>query len=187
MRSGPGARPLPPPHPHQKGHPCSPRPTSTPEAPPRAPPPRPTPSSSSVELRRGLTVTPTPAGGASITWTARRLTSGGGVTEEPRSITLTPHTPIPPLTDQTRADLTAIDQAGAAFVVVQGGRTVIQTGLQRIGSAATSRLYGHRLVLEERGRVRLTLVAYLALLADRNASPEAVAAVLRPEFTSASA
>jgi hypothetical protein len=138
-------------------------------------------------IRRGYAVTPTAAGGAVITWTARRLTDTGGVVEEPRSITLTPHTPVDQLSESVQAALATVDQAAAALPAVQDGRTVIRAGLQRIGPAATSRLYGHRLVVEERGRVRLTAVAYLALLAARGATPETVAATFLPEASAASA
>jgi hypothetical protein len=138
-------------------------------------------------LRRGYTVTPTTAGGASITWTALRTVPGGGVAEEGRSVTLTPHTPAGTLSERVRADLAAVDQAVAAFPALQDGRTVIRAGLQRIGPAATSRLYGHRLVIEERGRARLTLTAYLALLADRDATPEEVTAAFLPEPGASSA
>ncbi|MGA5340433.1 hypothetical protein ACPCK3_14920 [Streptomyces griseoincarnatus] len=137
-------------------------------------------------LRRGYTVTPTAAGGVVITWTARRL-QGGGALEEARSVTLTPHTPAGQLTEAVRAALAVVDRSPAALPAVQGGRTVIRAGVQRIGHGMTSRLYGHRLVVEERGRVRLTLVAYLALLAARGASPEAVAASFLPERAAVSA
>lgn len=137
-------------------------------------------------LRRGYTVTPTAAGGAVITWTARRL-QGGGVAEEARSVTLAPHTPAGELTEAVCAALAVVDRSPAALPAVQGGRTVIRAGVQCVGPGMTSRLYGHRLVVEERGRVRLTLVAYLALLAARGASPEAVAAAFLPELTTASA
>lgn len=137
-------------------------------------------------VRRGFTITPTQAGGAVITWTARRL-AGGGLLEETRSVTLTPHTPAGRLTDAVRAALAAVDQAAAALPSVQDGRTVIRAGIQRIGPATASHLYGHRLVTEERGRVRLTLVAHLALLAARDASPEDVAAAFPQEPATASA
>ena len=133
-------------------------------------------------VRRGYTVTPTAAGGAVITWTARRPGSGS-ITEGGRSVTLTPHTPAGQLTESVRAALAVVDRATAALPAVEGGRTVIRAGVQRIGHGMTSRLYGHRLVVEERGRVRLTLVAYLAILAARDASPEDVAAVFLPKAT----
>lgn len=137
-------------------------------------------------LRRGYAVTPTAAGGAAITWTARRL-HADGVTEEPRSTTLTPHTPAGQLTEAVCAALAVVDRSPAALPAVQGGRGVIRAGVQTVGPAMTSRLYGHRLVVEERGRVRLTLVAYLALLAARGASPEGLAAAFLPERATASA
>lgn len=138
-------------------------------------------------IRRGYTVTPTKAGGAVITWTARHPIRNGTTVEEPRSISLTPQTPAGPITNRLQADLLAVHRAGAALPCIQSGRTVIRTGAQCIGPAATSRLYAHRLVVEEGGRVRLTLVAYLALLAARQARPEDVAAVFCPELTRQSA
>lgn len=138
-------------------------------------------------IRRGYTATPTPAGGAVIAWTGRRLQPGGAATEEARSVTLTPQTPAGRITEDVRAALADVDGCAAPLPAVQGGRTVIRTGVRYIGPAMTSRLYSHRLVVEERGRVRLTLVAYLALLAARGASPEDVAAVFLPERATASA
>lgn len=134
-------------------------------------------------IRRGYAVTLTRDGGASITWTARRLIAPGGIATAARSITLTPDTPAGVLTEGIRADLAAIDQATAALPLLRGGRLAIRAGLCLVGPAATSRLYGRRLVTEERGRVRLTLVAHLALLATRDASSPTVAAFFRAELT----
>ncbi|MCC9686897.1 hypothetical protein [Streptomyces sp. MNU103] len=137
-------------------------------------------------LRTGYTVTPTPQGGAVVTWTARRLRDGQ-VLEEDRSVTLTPQTPAGRLTGDVVAALVSVDQAAAPLPALRDGRPVVRVGVQLIGHGMTSRLYGHRLVVEERGRVRLTLVAHLALLAARGASPQDVAAVLLPRPAAATA
>ncbi|MCF3960293.1 hypothetical protein [Streptomyces fuscigenes] len=137
-------------------------------------------------LTRGYTVTPTENGGAVITWTVHLL-GAGGHRRQPRSITLTPHTPAGPLTDQVRADLHTVHAATGALPAREDGRPIIRAGLCRIGPAATSRLYAHRLVLEQGGRVRLTLMAHLALLAAQHATPDVVAATFRPELTAHSA
>ncbi|MFC8332761.1 hypothetical protein [Streptomyces olivaceus] len=114
-------------------------------------------------FRRGHTVDPTPEGGAVITWTALRTVLGDAV-EEGRSISLTPHTPAGPVTDTVRGYLLTLHASPTALPAALDDRPVIRAGLQVIPAAATSHLYGHRLVVEEGGRVRLTLVARLILL-----------------------
>ncbi|AIV35589.1 hypothetical protein [Streptomyces sp. CCM_MD2014] len=128
-------------------------------------------------FRRGHTVDATPEGGAVITWTARRLVDGEAV-EQGRSISFTPQTPAGPLTDAVRGHLFTLHTGAAAFPGRLDGRPVIRAGLQTIPPAATSHLYAHRLVTEDGGRVRLTLVARLALLSILTAaSPEDLAAI----------
>lgn len=131
--------------------------------------------------RRGHTVTARPDGGAVITWTAARLLDGE-VVEDPRSVTLAPQTPVR-LTPTDLRHLDLISRAPAALPVRADGFLVIDADADRIPAPATARLYGLRLVVEERGRIRLTLVAVLALLAARQASPEAVAAAFRAPAT----
>ncbi|MFB7496061.1 hypothetical protein ACFC09_15440 [Streptomyces sp. NPDC056161] len=114
-------------------------------------------------FRRGHTVDATPEGGAVLTWTALRLVDGEAV-EQGRSISLTPQTPAGPLTDAVRGHLLNLHASAAGLPARLDGRPVIRVGHQTIPPAATSHLYGHRLVTEEGGRVRLTLTARLALL-----------------------
>ncbi|MGV2914579.1 hypothetical protein [Streptomyces alfalfae] len=134
-------------------------------------------------IRTGCNVIPTMDGGASITWSTLRTAPGGGIREEDRSITLVPHTPVGPLTETVRAELAAVDQ-NLAYPCLVEGQTVIRAGLLRIPPAATARLYGRRLVTEERGRVRLTLTARLALLVARGATPPEVTVTFVPEYAS---
>lgn len=114
-------------------------------------------------FQRGHTVDATREGGAVITWTARRAV-GGDVVEQGRSVSLTPDTPIGEVTAAVRGYLLTLHTAPSAIPGVTDGRRVIRAGLQVIPAAATSHLFGRRLVVEEGGRVRLTLVARLALL-----------------------
>ncbi|MBL0777353.1 hypothetical protein G6541_08330 [Streptomyces albidoflavus] len=137
-------------------------------------------------LHRGYTVTPTPDGGACITWTARRLGSGSLI-EEPRSIVLTPHTPAGHLHASVLAALHAIARSADAHAYLDKQdrdrprlRIRPSADAEPVDVRTTSRLYGCRLVTEERGRVRLTLTATLALLAAHGADREALAAVFLP-------
>ncbi|MFD9351594.1 hypothetical protein ACFWCO_23530 [Streptomyces diastaticus] len=133
-------------------------------------------------LHRGYTVTPTPDGGACITWTARRLGSGSLI-EEPRSVVLTPHTPAGHLHASVLTALHAIARSADAHAYLdKQDRPRISAGAEGepVDVRTTSRLYGCRLVTEERGRVRLTLTATLALLAAHDADREALAAVFLP-------
>lgn len=132
-------------------------------------------------FRRGHTVDPTPEGGAVITWTASRLIDGGEVVHEGRSISLTPHIAAGPLSDTVRDHLLALHTAPAALPARHDGRQVIRAGLHTVPPAITSRLYGHRLVQEDGGRVRLTLVARLALLSHLTTAPPATLAAIEQE------
>lgn len=113
-------------------------------------------------LKRGHAIQATPAGGASITWS---LLSHGGRAAV-RSITLTPHTPVGALTDDTVEDLGVIDSTATARYGLHGGRRVITAGLFEIPALTTARYRARGLVTADRAdRVRLTLTARLGLLA----------------------
>ncbi|WPR52819.1 hypothetical protein SJI45_18970 [Streptomyces sp. S399] len=140
-------------------------------------------------LHRGYTVTPTPDGGACITWTARRLGSGSLI-EEPRSVVLTPHTPAGHLHASVRTALHAIARSADAHADLDKQdrpRIRLSADAEPVDVRTTSRLYGCRLVTEERGRVRLTLTATLALLAAHGADREDLAAVFLPAPTAVAA
>lgn len=119
--------------------------------------------------RRGHDIEATRAGGARITWTARRFgRRDGEVTEEARSIELAPHLPVgTALTDATVRDLTDIHEARRPRYAEEDGRRVISLNhFCRIPPVATARLRARGMVTEDSdGRVRLTLTARLGLLA----------------------
>lgn len=113
-------------------------------------------------LKRGHAIQATPVGGASITWS---LLSHGGRAAV-RSITLTPHTPVGALADDTVRDLGVIDRAGTARYELRDARRIITAGLYEIPALATARYRARSLVTADRtNRVRLTLTARLGLLA----------------------
>ncbi|MEW2071805.1 hypothetical protein [Streptomyces sp. NPDC007346] len=117
-------------------------------------------------VRRQYAVEATPAGGALITWTRHLFGPGAtSVVLVDRSIRLDPMTPVGNLTDAVREDLALVDGDPHARYELQQERRVITGGLWRIPPFATAGLRARRLVVEDRGHVRLTLTARLGLLA----------------------
>lgn len=116
-------------------------------------------------VRRGADVEATPAGGARISWAASSLTAGGAPVRVDRAIELTPQMSVGILTATVRADLSCIEATPASRYRMDDDRRVIVCGLHRIPPFATARLRARRLVVEEQGRVRLSLTAQLGLLA----------------------
>ncbi|MGW2951553.1 hypothetical protein [Streptomyces eurythermus] len=111
---------------------------------------------------RGFGAEATLNGGASIRWTRTDLTTRKSV---PRSITLTPETPIGILSDATRARLSLIGLGDARHVLTADSRHIV-AGDTVIPMGETARLRARRLVaVDSQGRVRLTLAARLGLLA----------------------
>ncbi|MFE3378749.1 hypothetical protein [Streptomyces anulatus] len=128
-------------------------------------------------VRRGYAVEATPTGGAHITWNALLFGPGGGsVVRAPRSIELAPFTPVGALSATTREDLALIAGDRHARYAEQAGRRVITGPFWTIPAFATARLRARALVVEEEGRVCLTLTARLGLLAQahrtRTTEPE---------------
>ncbi|MFF5045651.1 hypothetical protein [[Kitasatospora] papulosa] len=119
-------------------------------------------------VRRGADVEATPTGGARISWTASSLTAGGGPVRISRSIEITPQMPVGILTETIRADLSFIESTPASRYRIEHDRRVIEGDLYRIPPFATARLRARGLVVEEKGRVRLSLSAQLGLLAHRH-------------------
>ncbi|CAL9535722.1 hypothetical protein [Streptomyces sp. enrichment culture] len=113
-------------------------------------------------LNRGYAVTATTGGGAEIRWGRIDRLTGNSVV---RSIVLDPQLPAENLDARTRAQLAAIN-VGDARHVVTADRRYIDAGGTEIPTGETARLRARRLVaVDSKGRVRLTLVARLALLA----------------------
>lgn len=117
-------------------------------------------------VRRAYAVEATPSGGALITWT-RRLFGPGAVSavRAERSIGLEPVTPVGALSAATRDDLALIAATPDARYAIQGGRRIITGLMWTIPPFPTARLRARGLVVEENGRLRLSLAAQLGLLA----------------------
>ncbi|MFG2404239.1 hypothetical protein ACGFR8_07845 [Streptomyces brevispora] len=116
--------------------------------------------------RRQYAMEATPAGGALITWTRHVFGPGGNsLVLVDRSIRLDPMTPVGNLTDTVREDLSLVDGDPRARYDLVKGRRVITGTLWQVPPFPTAGLRARRLVVEDRGRVRLTLTARLGLLA----------------------
>ncbi|MGW7708292.1 hypothetical protein [Streptomyces sp. NPDC054771] len=118
-------------------------------------------------VRRGYDVEATATGGAQITWGRMVFGPGGGVVvRAERSIELEPVTLVGLLSITTRTDLDLIDRDRHARYVEERGRRVLRGLLWCIPATTTARLLARGLVVEgEDGRVRVSLAARLALLA----------------------
>ncbi|MFF0092731.1 hypothetical protein ACFYSF_22600 [Streptomyces canus] len=113
-------------------------------------------------LNRGYRMEATRTGGASIRWTRVDLTTHAVVL---RSIAVEPELPVGDLDLATRTLLARID-VGDARYAVHPDRYVIAFEDGEIPPAETARLRARRLVVvDTRGRVRLTMAARLGLLA----------------------
>jgi hypothetical protein len=112
--------------------------------------------------RHGYGIEATAAGGAVITWTRAGI---GGRTVL-RSITLTPHTPVGALTEDTVRHLGVINARVSAHYELREQRRIIAVGLYEIPPLDTARLRARALVTaDDAAPVRLTLSARLGLLA----------------------
>lgn len=117
---------------------------------------------------RGADVEATLAGGARISWTASSFTAGGGPVRVDRAIELTPQMSVGILTDTVRSDLSFIEVTPASRYRMDDDRRVIVCDLHCIPPFATGHLRARGLVVEEQGRVRLSLAARLGLLAHQH-------------------
>jgi hypothetical protein len=113
-------------------------------------------------LNRGYPMEATREGGVLIRWNRIDLTTH---TQQERSISLTPETPVDGLDDSVRGILALIDLGDATYDI-HPDRRVITIGDTEIPPGDTSRLRARRLVaVDRKDRVRLTLPARLGLLA----------------------
>ncbi|MFJ3249116.1 hypothetical protein [Streptomyces sp. NPDC086782] len=121
---------------------------------------------------RGYAIEATRDGGAVITW---RRTDRIARRKVQCSITLAPHTPVGDLTAQTLQDLTLVDSVKVARYVRsighRDGDRVIEGGTYVIPPARTDALGAYGLIVADSGgRLRLTLTAHLARLAQAHAT-----------------
>ncbi|MFD7555232.1 hypothetical protein ACFV9E_11955 [Streptomyces sp. NPDC059835] len=127
-------------------------------------------------LRRALTrhydIEARPDGSAHITWARRQFDPhhDGRTVNTPRSLTLTPTTPIRSLPKTVLGDLKLIRTAPwNPRLETEGGLEVIEQGLFRIPPAATARLRDRGLITTDGdGYVRLTLTARIAVHAHQH-------------------
>lgn len=118
-------------------------------------------------VRHGYSIEAVAGGGAVITWTRAGI---GGRTAL-RSITLTPHTPVGTLTEDTVRHLGVIDSRVGAHYELREQRRIIAVGLYEIPALDTARLRARALVTaDDAAPVRLTLTARLGLLAEAHAT-----------------
>ncbi|MFJ6561945.1 hypothetical protein ACIQMV_19205 [Streptomyces sp. NPDC091412] len=119
---------------------------------------------------RGYAITATREGGALIRWRKVNPATSCAL----RSISLRPHTEVGDLSEETRRNLAVIDSvrvARYARSIERPGCRIIEAGTYEIPVAQTDVLTAHRLVVADRnGRLRLTLSARLAQIAQEHAS-----------------